>query len=114
MKKDQTISIGVIGCGQWGPNHIRNFSTMPGSRVIAAADPARSRLASLKGLYPSVRFTTYGADILQDKTIDAVVVSTPTQTHGRIAGEALEAGKHVLVEKPLCTTAAEGEKLVAL
>ncbi len=114
MRKHSGITLGVIGCGQWGPNHIRIFSSLPGSCVIAAADPSQSRLDALKIQHPSVRFTRRNSDILEDELIDVVVIATPTQTHAKIAQEALEAGKHVLIEKPMCTEIGEGQELIAL
>ncbi|MEW6729908.1 MAG: Gfo/Idh/MocA family oxidoreductase [Acidobacteriota bacterium] len=108
------ITIGVIGCGHWGPNHIRTFSTIAGSKVAAAADLDTERLASVAKLYPGLRLVRDYHELLTDSTIDAVVISTPTKTHYKITKEALEAGKQVLVEKPLCLTAIEGEELVQL
>src|SRR5262249_45743624 len=108
----QKIGIGVIGCGHWGPNHIRSFASLPQSRVLAAADPDKSRIQELKKLYPAVQFTRNYREILRNKAVDAVIVATPTSLHAKVAQEALQAGKHVLVEKPLCTSVAEGTALL--
>lgn len=112
--KNQDVHVGVIGCGHWGPNHIRVFSTLSGSRVVAVADHDANRLGSVGQLYPQVRLVNDYHELLEHVPLDAVVVATPTRTHYKIAKEALEHGKHVLVEKPLCLTVIEGEELVKL
>lgn len=101
------ISIGVIGCGQWGPNHIRVFSQAPGAQVLMAADPDQRRLAAMSALYPKLATTKNYQDILANNTINAVVVAVPTHLHFKITREALQAGKHVLCEKPLSTSSEE-------
>ena len=111
---ERDISVGVIGCGHWGPNHVRVFSSLPGSTVTAVADPDVRRLESLRQSHPAMRRLTDYRDLLNEKSLDAVIVATPTRTHYEIAGQALEAKKHVLVEKPLCMTTVEGEALVRL
>ena len=109
------IRIGIIGYGQWGPNHVRNFSACPNAQVAAIADSRSERLRAARATAGHVphHFATY-QELLHSGTVDAVVVATPTATHGVIVREALEAGLHVLCEKPLCATAAEGEALVEL
>lgn len=111
---DQSIKIGVIGCGHWGPNHIRTFSSLSGSKVVVAADLDQDRLKSIGNLFPGLKLVRDYQEVINDADVDAVVIATPTRTHYKIAKEALEAGKQVLVEKPLCLTGAEGEELVAL
>lgn len=111
MKANQTLRIGVIGCGHWGRNQIRAFSQTDRVAVQAAADLDRVRLAEIGLRYPFLRLETDHRRVLDDPYIDAVVVATPTCTHGAIAAEALAAGKHVLVEKPLCLTTAQAEIL---
>lgn len=111
LSKSEDIQIGVIGCGHWGPNHIRVFSSIAGSNVTAVADPDANRLQSVGQMYPQVRLLNdYRA--LLELDLDVIVVATPTRTHYTIAKEAIERGKHVLVEKPLCRTVTEGEDLV--
>jgi predicted dehydrogenase len=100
-RNPRPVYIGVIGCGQWGPNHIRNFNGQPGCRVLLCADIDRERLGRMKGLHPQTRGTPDYREILDHPYLDAVVVATPTGTHHRIVSEALAAGKDVLVEKPL-------------
>jgi len=106
------LGIGVIGCGHWGPNHIRVFSEHERSVVRGCADLSAARLENIRRRFPEVRTTTQYAELLADETIEAVVIATPTATHARIAQEALWAGKHVLVEKPLCRTSEEGVALI--
>jgi predicted dehydrogenase len=106
------LGIGVIGCGYWGPNLIRNFSNLKTCRVIACADLLEERLNHMKQLYPSLRTTTNFREIIKDPEIDAVVIATPVSSHFRIAREALDAGKHVFVEKPLAQSVDEGRRLV--
>ncbi len=110
----EPIRIGVIGCGHWGPNHVRNFSLLPEAEVRAIADTNRERLAALEQQYHRVTAYADYHDLLARDDLDAVVVSTPTRTHYTIARDALLAGKHVLCEKPISYRAREGEELVRL
>ena len=114
MKSTAPVHIGVIGCGHWGPNHIRNFSTLENSTVLACADPAVERLKAVSRLYPGMTTVTDYRELLANPRIDAVVVATPTATHYALCRDALEAGKHVLVEKPLTLKVADSEKLCRL
>lgn len=106
--------IGIIGCGQWGPNHIRNFSNLAGSEVVLCADLSAKRLQAMREAFRWIRTTNNYKDILRDSTITAVVISTPTDTHFRIAKEALMARKDVLCEKPLCLKETEVRELIRL
>jgi predicted dehydrogenase len=106
------LGIGVIGYGYWGPNLVRNFSVCTDTRVVAVSDLDDRRLHGVRALYPAVRVTTDYRDVLRDREVDAVAIATPVSTHFDIAMEALGAGKHVWVEKPLTRTSAEGEQLV--
>ena len=110
----ENVRLGVIGCGHWGPNHIRVFSELSRSHVVACADLARSRLDKLQRRFPALRVTTRYEELLSSDEIDAVVIATPAKTHAAITREALWAGKHVLVEKPLCTTSADAGQLLQL
>ena len=109
----QSPGIGVIGCGYWGPNLIRNFGQIASSGALAAADVNQDRLAHMKSLYPSLRTTVDYKELLADDTIQALAIATPPKTHFEIAMDALEAGKHVFVEKPLATATNQCEALVA-
>lgn len=108
------ISIGVIGCGHWGPNHIRVFSQLTNSRCTMAADLDEARLKAVKALYPSIETTTDYKRILANPSVDAVCIAAPTKFHFQFTKQALEAGKHVLCEKPLTMSASESEELYAL
>lgn len=107
-------TIGVIGCGYWGPNLLRNFAEneMAELRWICDADP--DRLAAMGRRYPAAQATSHYRELLDDPQLDAVAVATPVATHFQIAKEAFLARKHVLVEKPLTSTASEAEELVRI
>lgn len=108
------IGIGVIGYGYWGPNLVRNFGQVEGGGVVAVCDQNPDRLATVNKLYPAIRTYTDVTEMLQDAEVDAVAVATPVTSHFPLAKQALEAGKHVFVEKPFTATSAEGEQLIAI
>lgn len=105
------IRVGIIGCGHWGPNHIRIFSQLPQSEARICADLDSTRLQAIQSSYPSIKVTSDYTEILRDASIDAVCIAAPTRTHYQISKEALQAGKHVLCEKPLALTGEECEEL---
>lgn len=107
------IDVAVLGCGRWGPNHVRVLNQeIADCRVRVAADPDKEKLAPLAERYPNVETTQDPDAVLRDETIDAVVVATPTSTHADIVGTALDQGKHVFCEKPLCPDSQEAAALV--
>ena len=106
--------VGVIGCGYWGPNLIRNFMQLSRSDVVRVADLDDARLRHMNGLYPKVKTTTDYRRIIKDPKIDVVAVATPVHTHFKLASEALSAKKHVFVEKPIAASVKEAEELVRL
>jgi predicted dehydrogenase len=106
------IGVGVIGHGYWGPNLVRNFVEAPGSQVVAVSDLRPERLASVRARYPAVKTTTDHRALLADPAIEAIAISTPVSTHFELAMQALEANKHVLVEKPLTATSEQAVRLV--
>jgi predicted dehydrogenase len=106
------IQVGVIGCGYWGPKLARNFHDLPGARLDWVCDFRSDRLDHLVELYPEVRPTRDYHDLLASD-IDAVAIATPVSTHCRLALEALRAGKHVLVEKPIAASVQEAGQIVA-
>lgn len=108
------VRVGVVGCGYWGPNLVRNFFEAPGSTVAAACDLQQDRLATIAKRYPTIALTTDYRDILRDPKIDAVAIATPVSTHYAIAQEAINAGKAVWVEKPLTMDYAEAMRLTEL
>ena len=110
----KTTSIGVIGCGYWGPNLLRNFADNESAQLRWICDLDEARLASMSRRYPFAHATSDFRKLLDDPELDAVAVVTPVATHYAIAKEFLSAGKHVLVEKPLTATIAEAEELVEL
>ena len=111
---DENVRVGVVGAGYWGPNLVRNLFEAPGAEAMAVCDLSEDRLEPVRKRYPSVRTTRKYRDLLKAPDIDAIFVATPVGTHHAIASEALRAGKHVLVEKPLARTVEEAEALVAL
>jgi predicted dehydrogenase len=106
------IGIGVIGYGYWGPNLVRNFYETPGAVVVAVSDLRPERLKLVQGRYPTVNVTTDHRALIEDPKVDAVVVATPVATHFELALAALQAGKHVLVEKPLASSAQQVLRLM--
>jgi predicted dehydrogenase len=106
------IGIGVIGYGYWGPNLVRNFSEVPGARVVAVSDMRSDRLAQVQQRYSGVRTTTDYRELLTDSSIDAIVVATPVSTHFDLAMQTLNSGKHVFVEKPMTTSVEQAERLL--
>jgi predicted dehydrogenase len=106
------ISVGVIGYGYWGPNLVRNFVACPDTEVAMVCDLDKGRLSKVAALYPAIRLTTSATDLIADPAVDAVVISTPVDSHFPLAMAALKAGKHVLVEKPIASTVEEATKLI--
>jgi predicted dehydrogenase len=106
------LRVAVIGAGYWGPNIIRNLNEAPGAEPVAVADLSRERLDAVKKRFPAVRVTTDHSELFADRTIDAVCIATPVNTHRALAEEAFAAGKHVFVEKPLAATIADAEAIV--
>ena len=110
----QTLKVGAIGYGYWGPNLIRNFVELPGSELHAVADLDEGRLAHVRERYPQIQITTNNYKELFESELDAVVVATPPHTHYRIVRDCLEHGLHVLVEKPLTLDSHEGCELIRI
>ncbi len=108
------LRVGVIGCGYWGPNLARNFQTLEGCELRAACDLDPERVEALRRTYPTLRAARSLDELLSDPDLDAVAICTPVQTHFAVARAALEAGKHVLVEKPLTDASASARALVEL
>ena len=112
MKK--TISLGVVGCGYWGPNLIRNFRALPDCRLKVMCDLNQDRLRHLRSLYPEVEGETDYNKLLNDPELDAIIVATSVRFHYPMAKAALLAGKHVLIEKPMASSPAECEELISI
>ncbi len=113
-KQDATavVGIAVVGYGYWGPNLVRNFTTCPTTRVVAVCDQNPARLERAGAACPHAKLVQNFAAVVDDPQVDAVVIATPVATHAELALAALEAGKHVLVEKPMAATVHEAEEMV--
>jgi predicted dehydrogenase len=105
-------NVALVGCGYWGPNLARNLASLPDCRLAVVCDRDPARLASVAGAYPGMAATTDFNDVLSDSSIDAVFIATPVRTHFTLALRALEAGKHVFLEKPMAASVAECEALL--
>lgn len=106
------IKVGVIGFGYWGPNLVRNFSASERTQVVAVSDLDDKRLDVAARHYPGIRTTKDYRDLLISDDIDAVAIATPVRLHYQLALEALRAGKHVLVEKPITESAEQARHLM--
>ncbi len=107
------ITVGVIGYGYWGPNLVRNFADTPGARVGFVTDKRAERLSHVSARYPATKVSTEYRDLINDPGVDAVAIATPVSSHFDLAMEALRAGKHVLVEKPITSTSEQAAMLIA-
>jgi len=108
------IGLAIVGAGYWGPNLVRTALATPAFRLDWLCDLRPERARSVLGPYTTVRATNSYEAILADPGVAAIAIATPAATHFDLVRSALEAGKHVMVEKPLTPSAAEGEKLAAL
>lgn len=108
------INLGVVGCGYWGPNLIRNLQNLPQARVKIVCDLNRERLRRISALYPGIRTTTGFSTLLEKSGVDAVVIATPVRQHFALAKACLLAGRHVLIEKPMAASSAECSELITL
>ena len=106
------IGVGVIGYGYWGPNLVRNFAEAPGARLVGVSDVRAERLDHARRRYPGAIATENYSELLSSPDIQAIAIATPVSTHFSIAMEALRAGKHVLVEKPLAASSDEASRLI--
>lgn len=107
------IRVAVVGCGYWGPNLVRNFFEIPQCELIWCCDKNAEMLDGISRRYPTLKCTTDFEEVL-DSDVDAVSIATPIRTHYGLARQALEAGKHTLVEKPLAYSYEECLELVEL
>jgi predicted dehydrogenase len=106
------VGIAVVGAGYWGPNLVRNALQSPSTRLLAVCDSQIERATKLAGSFSGVGAVQDLDDLLDDPAVEAIAVATPAATHLEVAMAAIEAGKHVLVEKPLASSYAEGRALV--
>ncbi len=110
----EKINLGIIGFGHWGPNYVRNFSSLGLAKVKYVCDIQRNRLKSVKSQHPQIITTVDYKDILKDNSIHAVVISTNASSHYELVSQALIHDKHVLVEKPFVLDIKDGQKLIDL
>ena len=108
------LNLAVIGCGRWGKNHVRAASEQFGDRLRWICDIDEGRRSSLSDLTLASRFTTDVRDVLDDESTHAVIIATPAETHYALARDALEAGKHILVEKPMALVSGHARELAHL
>jgi predicted dehydrogenase len=109
----EKIKVGVIGCGYWGPNLIRNFVENPSSEVVMVADLMKERLSKIKASYSQIMVTKDYKELF-NQDLHAVVIATPPATHYSLAKECLEHGLHVLVEKPITLKSRHAEELIEI
>ncbi|MEO8615312.1 MAG: Gfo/Idh/MocA family oxidoreductase [Luteolibacter sp.] len=109
-----SVTIGIIGCGYWGPNLARNFNNLPTTVLRTVCDLDTLRLNRMRELYPGATTFTDYHEMLLDARLEAVVIATPLKTHYAVAKASLLAGKHVLIEKPMAGSSAECEELIGL
>ena len=108
------VKFGVIGYGYWGPNVVRNLHLMEKAEVLAVCDKSPASWKRVQKTYPNLRVTSDSAELMSSKDLDAIAVITPVWTHYELTKAALEHGKHVFVEKPFTSSAAQAEELINL
>jgi len=106
-------SFGIIGCGYWGPNYVRALSDLK-MHIEYCGDLSQKNLENIANLNQNIKVTTNSDEIIKSNKVDAIIITTPPNTHYELAKKCLEHGKHVLIEKPFVTTHTEGEELVRL
>ncbi len=111
---EKNIGVGIVGCGYWGPNLVRNFRSLPGCTVKKICDQNQQRLNHMEETYPELETTSVFDEVVDDERIDAVAVATPVWTHYELAKKSLEAGKHTFIEKPMASTTEQCRELVEL
>lgn len=107
----ETITVAQLGCGYWGPNLLRNFSSLAGCRVKYVVDASPERRAFVEANYPNTTAVEDCETVWADPEVNAVIIATPAGTHFELSEQALKSGKHIFVEKPLATTASEVDQL---
>jgi len=110
----RTTKVGVVGCGYWGPNLVRNLRQFQECQLKVICDASEARLNHMRRLHPDVGMTHKFEDVLSDSELDAVLIATPVRFHYEMAKAVLEVGKHVFIEKPMARTDTEAEELVSL
>jgi len=108
------MHVAVIGCGYWGPNLVRNLNALPNIRKVTCCDLDRKKLDKLRQRFPDNHYTQSYDEVLGDASIDGVLIATSVSSHFPLAQKALQAGKHVFIEKPMTSSVRESEKLIEL
>jgi predicted dehydrogenase len=114
MTTDDTVRVGLVGLGYWGPNLARNFDDLPGVSLAWLCDSDQERRGAVAERFRDARTTADLGELLDDPDLDAIVIATPVVTHHALSKRALEAGKHVFVEKPMALDGEDAEELVQL
>ncbi|HEY4813548.1 MAG TPA: Gfo/Idh/MocA family oxidoreductase [Chthoniobacterales bacterium] len=110
----EPIVVGVVGCGYWGPNLVRNFKGLSNCHLKAMCDASEERLKHMRRLYPEVEGVQDFSSFIKAAGLDAVVIATPVKYHHSLAKASLLAGKHTLIEKPMAASSAECEELIQI
>ena len=110
----EQIKVGVVGCGYWGPNLVRNFRSIAGCHLKLMCDISEVRLAHVRSLYPDVEGEVDFKHMLNGAGLDAVVIATSVKMHYPMAKASLLAGKHTFIEKPMAATSHECEELIEI
>src|SRR5208282_3423636 len=108
------IRFGVIGYGYWGPNIVRNLRALEGCQVVGICDQAPAARTRIQAAHPGVPVYSDPNELAKSPDVDAIAVITPVWTHYELTKVALENGKHVFVEKPFTSDAAQAEELISL
>ena len=106
------IKVGVIGYGYWGPNVVRNFAEAGETCVLGVSDLSPTRMALVRKRYPNIQTTSHAADLIHDSSVDAIAICTPVSSHFDLAMTALQAGKHVFIEKPITDSSENALRLI--
>jgi predicted dehydrogenase len=106
------LRVGVVGLGYWGPNLARNFRGLPDAELVWCCDASETARERVAPVTPGAKMTGRFEDLLEDETLDAIVLATPVPTHAELAVRVLEAGKHCFVEKPLAQSVADAKRVV--
>jgi UDP-2-acetamido-3-amino-2,3-dideoxy-glucuronate N-acetyltransferase len=108
------IKLAVIGCGRWGINHVKTAYSLLGAEYVAVCDTDEKSAEKIKSISPEIGFTTDLKLLLDNPSVNAIIIATPAETHYEIAKNALKNGKHVLVEKPITLRSGEANELVEI
>jgi predicted dehydrogenase len=111
---EDPLRVAVVGLGYWGPNLVRVLHELQGATPVLACDTSSTAFSSVALRYPNLRTSSSFAEACDDEGVDAVAIATPVSTHYELAAAALEAGKHVFVEKPLATSTHQAQNLIEL